>query len=92
MEQAVPAVSKHDSKKQCTGREVIFKKMEGLIAWERLEGRSEQLHPKAGRGRRRCPLRSLPPVQLFCGLSHPEMKHPFRELESLRRLRRGALA
>ena len=75
-------------KKRWTRREVFLEKMDGLIPWERLESRIEPFYPKAGRGRRPYPLRSMLRVhcvQLFYNLSDPGMEDLLYEVESVRR-------
>ena len=74
MEQATFAELEHDSKRRRTRREIFLEKMDRLIPWERLEKRVEPFHPKAGRGRRPYPLRTMLRVhcvQLFHDLSDP---------------------
>ncbi len=75
-------------KKRRTRRELFLEKMDGLIPWERLESRIEPFYPKAGRGRRPYPLRSMLRVhcvQLFYNLSDPGMEDLLYEVESVRR-------
>jgi len=82
------AEREHDQKKRRTRREVFLAKMEGLIPWERLEGLIAPVYPKAGRGRRPYPLRSMLRVhcvQLFYNLSDPGMEDLLYEVESVRR-------
>ena len=88
MEQASFAELEHDTKKRRTRRELFLEKMEGLIPWERPESRIEPFHPKAGRGRRPYPLRTMLRVhcvQLFYNLSDPGMEDLLYEVESVRR-------
>ena len=88
MEQATFSELEHDMKKRRTRREVFLEKMDGLIPWERLESRIEPFYPKAGRGRRPYPLRSMLRVhcvQLFYNLSDPGMEDLLYEVESVRR-------
>ena len=62
--------------------------MDGLVPWPRLEGRIEPFYPKAGRGRRPCPLSVMLRVhcvQLFYNLSNPGMEDLLYEVESVRR-------
>jgi len=78
----------HDQKRRRTRREVFLAKMEGLIPWERLLSLVEPVYPKAGRGRRPYPLRSMLRVhcvQLFYNLSDPGMEDLLYEVESVRR-------
>ena len=88
MEQSTFSELEHDMKKRRTRREVFLEKMDGLIPWERLESRIEPFYPKAGRGRRPYPLRSMLRVhcvQLFYNLSDPGMEDLLYEVESVRR-------
>ena len=88
MEQATFAELEHDSKRRRTRREVFLEKMDRLIPWERLEERIEPFYPKAGRGRRPYPLRTMLRVhcvQLFHDLSDPGMEDLLYEVESVRR-------
>ena len=88
MEQATFAELEHDSKRRRTRREIFLEKMDRLIPWERLEERIEPFYPKAGRGRRPYPLRSMLRVhcvQLFHDLSDPGMEDLLYEVESVRR-------
>ena len=88
MEQATFAELEHDSKKRRTRRELFLEKMDGLMPWEDLEGRIEPFHPKAGRGRRPYPLRTMLRVhcvQLFHDMSDPGMEDLLHEVESVRR-------
>ena len=88
MEQATFAELEHDSKRRRTRREIFLEKMDRLIPWERLEKRIEPFYPKAGRGRRPYPLRSMLRVhcvQLFHDPSDPGMEDLLYEVESVRR-------
>ena len=88
MEQATFAELEHDSKRRRTRREIFLEKMDRLIPWERLEERIEPFYPKAGRGRRPYPLRTMLRVhcvQLFHDLSDPGMEDLLYEVESVRR-------
>ena len=88
MEQATFAELEHDTKKRRTRRELFLEKMDGLIPWERLEGRIEPFYPKAGRGRRPYPLGVMLRVhcvQLFYNLSDPGTEDLLYEVESVRR-------
>ena len=88
MEQATFAELEHDSKRRRTRREIFLEKMDRLIPWERLEKRVEPFYPKAGRGRRPYPLRTMLRVhcvQLFHDLSDPGMEDLLYEVESVRR-------
>ena len=71
MEQATFAELEHDSKRRRTRREIFLEKMDRLVPWKRLEKRVEAFYPKAGRGRRPYPLRTMLRVhcvQLFYNL------------------------
>ena len=88
MEQATFSELEHDSKRRRTRREIFLEKMDRLVPWERLEKRIEPFHPKAGRGRRPHPLRTMLRVhcvQLFYNLSDPGMEDLLYEVESVRR-------
>ena len=88
MEQATFAELEHDSKRRRTRREIFLEKMDRLVPWKRLEKRIEPFYPKAGRGRRPYPLRTMLRVhcvQLFHDLSDPGMEDLLYEVESVRR-------
>ncbi len=88
MEQAAFAELEPGVKKRRTRREAFLEKMDGLVPWGRLEERVEAFYPKAGRGRRPCPLgvmRRVHCVQLFYNLSAPGMEDLLYEVESVRR-------
>ena len=51
MEQPTFADVEYESKKRKTRRERFLERMDGLIPWERLEGRIRPFYPTAGRGR-----------------------------------------
>ena len=59
MELATFSELEHDSKRRRTRREVFLKKMDRLVPWERVEKRIDQFYPKASRGRRPYPLRTM---------------------------------
>ena len=87
MEPSTFSELEHYMKKRRTRCEVFLEKMDGLIPWERLESRIEPFYPKAGRGRRPYPLRSMLRVhcvQLFCDLSDPGMEDLLYEVKSVR--------
>ena len=78
----------YQGKKRKTSREVFLERMDGLIPWQRLEGRIRPFYPKAGNGRRPYPLPVMLRVhcvQLFYNLSAPGMEDLLYEVESLRR-------
>ena len=88
MEQVTFADVEYDGKKRRTRREKFLARMEELIPWERLEARIRPCYPKAGRGRRPYPLRSMLRVrcvQLFHDLSDPGTEDMLYEIESVRR-------
>ena len=88
MEQAAFAELEPGVKKRRTRREAFLEKMDGLVPWGRLEERVEAFYPKAGRGRRPCPLGVMLRVhcvQLFYNLSAPGMEDLLYEVESVRR-------
>ena len=82
------------SKRRRTRREIFLEKMDRLVPWKRLEKRVEAFYPKAGRGRRPYPLRTMLRVhcvQLFYNLSDPGMEDLLYEVESVRRLAKRIL-
>ena len=88
MRQASFSELEHDAKKRKTRREEFLEKMDGLIPWERLEGRIEPFYPKGGRGRQPYPLATMLRVhcvQLFYDQSDPGMEDLLYEAESVRR-------
>ncbi len=77
MGQATFADLKYVPKKRVTRREKFLARMDGLIPWERLEGRLQSFYPKEGRGRRPYALSVMLRVhcvQLFYNLSDPGME------------------
>ena len=77
-----------ESVKRVTRREKFLARMDGLIPWERLEGRLRPFYPKVGRGRRPYALSVMLRVhcvQLFYNLSDPGMEDLLYEVESVRR-------
>ncbi len=88
MGQATFADLEYVSKKRVTRREKFLARMDGLIPWERLEGRLRPFYPKEGRGRRPYALSVMLRVhcvQLFYNLSDPGMEDLLYEVESVRR-------
>ena len=88
MGQATFADLESESKKRVTRREKFLARMDGLIPWERLEGRLRPFYPKEGRGRRPYALSVMLRVhcvQLFYNLSDPGMEDLLHEVESVRR-------
>ena len=88
MGQATFADLEYVSKKRVTRREKFLARMDGLIPWERLEGRIRPFYPKEGRGRRPYALSVMLRVhcvQLFYNLSDPGMEDLLHEVESVRR-------
>ncbi len=88
MHQSSFAELEYDMKKRMTRREKFLAKMEGLLPWSRMEARIEPFYPKAGRGRRPYPLKTMLRVhcvQLFYNLSDPGMEDLLYEVESVRR-------
>ena len=59
MEQPTFADVDYESKKRKTRREKFLERMDGLIPWERLEGRIRPFYPTAGRGRHRYTLSAM---------------------------------
>ena len=94
MQQATFAELEHDSKRRRTRREIFLEKMDRLVPWKRLEKRVEPFYPKAGRGRRPYPLRTMLRVHAVhtctacsCSTSKsdPGMEDLLYEVESVRR-------
>ncbi len=88
MGQATFADLEYVSQKRVTRREKFLARMDGLIPWERLEGRIRPFYPKEGRGRRPYALSVMLRVhcvQLFYNLSDPGMEDLLHEVESVRR-------
>ncbi len=56
MEQPTFSDLEYEGKKRKTCRELFLERMDGLIPWQKLEGRINPLYPKAGRGRHPYPL------------------------------------
>ncbi len=85
-----PAFSglEHQGKKHKTRRELFLERMDGLIPWEKLEGRIAPHYPKAGQGRHPYPLSAMLRihcVQLFYNLSEPGMEDLLCESDPVRR-------
>ena len=75
-------------KKHKTRRELFLERMDGLIPWEKLEGRIAPHYPKAGQGRHPYPLSAMLRihcVQLFYNLSDPGMEDLLYESDPVRR-------
>ena len=51
MDQPTFADLEYQGKKRKTRRELFLERMDGLIPWQRLEGRIRPFYPKAGKGR-----------------------------------------
>ena len=88
MKQATFTELEHDAKRRRTRRELFLEKMDGLVLWGELEALIEPFYPKAGRGRRRYPLRAMLRVhcvQLWYNLSDRLMEDMLYEAESVRR-------
>ena len=87
MEQPTFADVDYESKKRKTRREKFLERMDGLIPWERLEGRIRPFYPTAGRGRHPYTLSAMLRVhcvQLFY-ISDPGMEDLLYDVESVRR-------
>ena len=56
MEQPTFADLEYRGKKRKTRRELFLERMDGLIPWQRLEGRIRPVYPKPGKGHRPYPL------------------------------------
>ena len=88
MEQPTFADVEYESKKRKTRRERFLERMDGLIPWERLEGRIRPFYPTAGRGRHPYALSAMLRihcVQLFYNLSDPGIEDLLYDVESVRR-------
>ena len=88
MDQPTFADVEYENKKRKTRRERFLERMDGLIPWERLEGRIRPFYPKAGRGRRPYELSAMLRihcVQLFYNLSDPGMEDTLYDVEPVRR-------
>ena len=78
----------YQGKKRKTRRELFLERMDGLIPWQKLEGRIRPVYATRGKGRRPCPLPvmlRIHCVQLFYNLSDPGMEDLLYEAESVRR-------
>lgn len=88
MEQPTFSDLEYQGKKRKTRRELFLERMDGLIPWQKLEGRIAPFYPKAGRGRHPYPLPvmlRIHCVQLFYNLSDPGMEDLLYESDPVRR-------
>ena len=88
MDQPTFADLEYRGKKRKTRRELFLERMDGLIPWQKLEGRIRPVYAKRGKGRRPYPLPvmlRIHCVQLFYNLSDPGMEDLLYEAESVRR-------
>ncbi len=88
MEQPTFSDLEYQGKKRKTRRELFLERMDGLIPWQKLEGRINPFYPKAGRGRHPYPLPvmlRIHCVQLFYNLSDPGMEDLLYESDPVRR-------
>ncbi len=88
MDQYTFSDMEYASKKRVTRREKFLSRMNGLIPWEKLEGRVRPHYPQAGRGLRPYDLSVMLRVhcvQLFYNLSDPAMEDLLYEVGSVRR-------
>ena len=88
MEQPTFSDLEYQGKKRKTRRELFLERMDGLIPWQKLEGRIAPFYPKAGRGRHPYPLSvmlRIHCVQLFYNLSDPGMEDLLYESDPVRR-------
>ena len=88
MDQPTFAGLEYQGKKRKTRRELFLERMDGLIPWQKLEGRIRPVYAKRGKGRRPYPLPAMLRihcVQLFYNLSDPGMEDLLYEAESVRR-------
>ena len=77
MEQPTFSDLEYQGKKRKTRRRLFLERVDGLIPWQKLEGRIQPFYPKAGRGRHPCPLSvmlRIHCVQLFYNLSDAGME------------------
>ena len=54
MEQPTFSDLEYQGKKRKTRRELFLERVDGLIPWQKLEGRIQPFYPKAGRGHHPC--------------------------------------
>ena len=88
MEQPTFSDLEYQGKKRKTRRELFLERMDGLVPWQKLEGRIRPCYPKAGRGRHPYPLSVMLRVhcvQLFYNLSDPGMEDLLYESDPVRR-------
>ncbi len=88
MEQPTFSDLEYQGKKRKTRRELFLERVDGLIPWQKLEGRIQPFYPKAGRGRHPYPLPVMLRVhcvQLFYNLSDPGMEDLLYESDPVRR-------
>jgi len=94
MEQPNFSDLEYQGKKRCqcsgalTRRELFLKRVDGLIPWQKLEGRIQPFYPKGGRGRHPYPLLVMLRVhcvQIFYNLSDPGMEDLLYESDPVRR-------
>ena len=79
MEQPTFSDLEYQDKKRKARRKLFLERVDGLIPWQKLEGRIQPFYPKAGRGRLPCPLSVMLRVhcvQLLYNLSDPGMEAP----------------
>ncbi len=88
MEQPTFSDLEYQGKERKTRRELFLERMDGLIPWQKLEGRIASFYPKAGRGRHPYPLPvmlRIHCVQLFYNLSDPGVEDLLYESDPVRR-------
>jgi len=88
MEQPTFSDLEYQGKKRKTRRELFLERVDRLIPWQKLEGRTQPFYPKAGRGRHPYPLSVMLRVhcvQLFYNLSDPGMEDLLYESDPVRR-------
>ena len=79
MEQPTFSDLEYQGKKRKTRRRLFLERVDGLIPWQKLEGRIQPFYPKAGRGRHPYPLSVMLRVhcvQLLYNLSDPGREAP----------------
>ena len=77
MEQPTFSDLEYQQKKRKVCRKLFLERVDGLIPWQKLEGRIQPPYPKAGPGRHPYPLSVMLRVncvQLFYNLSDPGME------------------
>jgi IS5 family transposase len=85
----------HEAKRKKTRRELFLDEMEQVVPWAELEALIEPFYPKAGKGRKPYPLRTMLRIHLmqqWYALSDPAMEESLYEIASMRKFARVSLA